>query len=164
MEGGRHLYYFFCHGVIEEHSFRLKFSPDTISSASLYPLDINWPDQPKPLFILNACETTAVTPEIIYGFLEKLRSLGAVGVVGTEIPIATIPAKMIGSLLIYYLLNGNSIGEAFLKLRRHMQRQGNPLGLVYTFYAWADLHLHLEGNCVWCNTHSLRIKQGRGET
>ncbi len=154
-EGGRQLYYFYCHGIIEDNNFKLGFSPDPISSASLYPFNINWPEQPRPLFILNGCETSATTPELIHGFLEKLRLLGASGVVGTEIPVATDFARPFGSLLIFYLLKGDSIGESFLKLRRHLLRQGNPLGLAYTYYAPADLHLHIEGNCAWCQAHGL---------
>ena len=154
IEGGRHLYYFFCHGVVKDNQFKLSFSQSSISSASLYPFDINWPDQPRPLFILNGCGTTAITPEIMHGFLEKLHLLGASGVVGTEIPVFATLAKTFGSIFIYYLLRGNSIGEAFLNLRRHLLRQGNPLGLVYTFYASSDLHIHSQGNCVWCNAHN----------
>lgn len=155
-DGGRQFYYFFCHGVIEDSNFKLDFSPGTISSASLYPFDINWPEQPKPLFILNGCQTTAITPELVHGFLEKLRLLGASGVVGTEIPVVVDLAAPVGSLLMYFMLTGSSIGEAFLKLRSQLLRQGNPLGLVYTYYAPADLHLHQEKDCAWCKAHGVR--------
>ncbi len=154
-DGGRHFFYFFCHGVIEDGNFKLDFSPGSISSAGLYPFDINWPDQPKPLFILNGCETTAITPELVQGFLEKLRLLGASGVVGTEIPVVVNLAVPFGRLLMYYMLTGSSIGEAFLKLRSHLLRQGNPLGLAYTYYAPTDLHLHQEKDCAWCRAHGL---------
>lgn len=162
IQGGRHLYYFFCHGKVDDNKFILDFSQSFISSASLYPMDIQWPDQPKPLFILNGCGTTEITPEVMHGLLEKLHLLGASGVIGTEIPVLPVLAKTIGSMLIYYLINGNSVGEAFLNLRRHLLRQGNPLGLVYTFYAPADLHIHAAGNCAWCNAHNSRhLKAGK---
>jgi hypothetical protein len=153
--GGRHFYYFICHGVIRDDIFQLEFSPGAISSAGLYPFDMNWPEQPKPLFILNACESSATRPDLIHGFLEKLRLLGVSGVVGTEIPVAVGLAIPFGSQLMYYMLTGSSIGEAFLKLRSHLLRQGNPLGLLYSFYAPADLHLHPEGNCAWCRSHGI---------
>ena len=155
-EGGRHIYYFFCHGDVEQNVFRLNFFQSSISSASLYPIDIHWPAQPKPLFILNGCGTADITPEIMHGFLEKLHLLGASGVIGAEIPVLPVLAKTVGSMLVYYLISGSSVGEAFLSLRRHLLRQGNPLGLVYAFYALADLHIHTEPNCAWCNTHQAR--------
>ncbi len=156
-DGGRHFYYFICHGVIRDENFQLEFSPGAISSAGLYPFDMDWPEQPKPLFILNACESSATRPDLIHGFLEKLRLLGVSGVVGTEVPVAVSLAIPFGSLLMYFMLTGSSIGEAFLKLRSQLLRQGNPLGLLYAYYAPADLHLHQEENCAWCQAHGIRL-------
>lgn len=156
--GGQHFYYFYCHGdVLEaEKLFRLKVGPlqkpGYIESASLDPDDISW-QAPKPLFIMNGCETMAVTPDLTHGFLHTLKSLGAAGVIGTEIKVWTQLARPFGVRLLSYMLQGMSVGEAFLEARKYLLRQLNPLGLVYSYYAPATLHLHDPADCEWCKSH-----------
>jgi subtilase family serine protease len=153
-QGGRHLYYFYCHGVVDGEVFKLKLgpadNPGYISSASLNPLAIHWPSQPHPLIILNGCATMALAPELIHGFMGKLRRLGAAGIVGSEVQVWEGLACPFGYLIVERLLSGRSLGEAFLDTRRALQRQLNPLGLVYAYYAFAGLHLHDPENCEWC--------------
>jgi hypothetical protein len=157
-EGGYHFYYFYCHGEVDNGEFKLKLgptaSPGFIASADLHPRYIRWSDQ-QPFVVLNGCETMALTPELIHGFLEKLRRLGALGIVGTEIKVWTQLARPLGRTVVRHLLAGRSVGEAFLEARRHLLRQYNPLGLVYTLHAPATLHLHDpgEGACAWCRVH-----------
>jgi hypothetical protein len=155
-QGGRHLYYFYCHGVVDGDVFKLKLGPPEnpgyISSASLNPLAIHWPSQPHPLIILNGCATMALAPELIHGFMGKLRRLGAAGIVGSEVQVWEGLACPFGYLIVERLLSGRSLGEAFLDTRRALQRQLNPLGLVYAYYAFAGLHVHDPDNCEWCRT------------
>ena len=40
--------------------------------------------------------------------------------------------------------------------RKELLRKFNPLGLAYTYYAPAALHLHVEGVCSWCAAHLAR--------
>ena len=154
--GGRHLYYFYCHGEVKDHVFRLKLGPAEqpkyIAASDLFKPRITW-NTPRPLVILNACETVALMPERLDGLMYKLRYLGACGVVGTEIKVWTELAQPFGYQLVWLLLKGHSVGEAFLMLRRHMLRQFNPLGLVYSYYSPATVHLHDQSACRWCQAH-----------
>jgi hypothetical protein len=153
-EGGRHLLYFFCHGESSEGVFRLRVgtpdSPGLISSAGLNPLRIEWPEQPRTLVFLNGCESMAITPELVHGFMGKLRMLGASGVIGVEIKNWSAFAAAFAERLLEDLLDGRTAGEAFLNTRRIFLRQGNPLGLVYSLNAPAFLHLHQASGCAVC--------------
>jgi hypothetical protein len=150
--GGRQVYYFYCHGVLDGSIFRLKVgsksSPGYISVNDLR--SAPWRSGVTPLVVLNGCETMALLPERINTFLTMLRRLGAAGVVGTEIEVRPGLARRFGRRILQRLLEGETLGEAFLATRRHLLRQYNPLGLAYTGHAPANLHLHAEGNCVHC--------------
>jgi hypothetical protein len=87
--------------------------------------------------------------------LHKLKAIGAAGVVGTEIPVWSQLAEQVGLQLLTHLLNRKSIGEAFLEMRKDFLRQLNPLGLAYSYYAPATLHLHVDNQCQWCTTHGV---------
>jgi hypothetical protein len=39
-------------------------------------------------------------------------------------------------------------------LRKHLLRQLNPLGLAYSYYSPATLHLHVSDRCEWCASAS----------
>jgi hypothetical protein len=123
---------------------------NTLSAASLDPAKYKRPKEPHSLVILNACESAAYDPELIYGFLGKLKLMGASGVVGTEVKVFIKFARPFGLLLLHDLLSGCTLGEAALNARRHFERQGNPLGMIYSIYAPANLHLHREGSCPTC--------------
>lgn len=164
-EGGRHLLYFFCHGESSEGVFRLRVGtpdhPGLISSAGLNPLRIEWPAQPQPLVFLNGCESMAITPELVHGFMGKLRLLGASGVIGVEIKNWSAFASEFAERLLEDLLEGRTAGEAFLNTRRIFLRQGNPLGLVYSLNAPAFLHLHQASGCAVCAAAG--VEQGQPE-
>ncbi len=153
-KGDQHLYYFYCHGVIRGQEFRLLFGPagqeQYLSAADLDPRETHWQGALRPLVILNGCETMRLTPELIHGLLGVLRQLGASGVVGTEMPVVTLLARPVGVQLVHGLSTSFSIGECFLQIRHNLLRQGNPLGLAYSFYASASLHLHDPQGCAWC--------------
>jgi CHAT domain len=149
-EGGYPLFYLFCHGEDSQGAFQLRFGPDEpryIRSANLR-TDSRWPA--NGLVFLNGCTSVALTPERIHGFLDKLRLLGATGVVGTEVEIGDLVARPIARKLIARLLAGETIGAAFMAVRRDLLRDLNPLGLAYTFHAPAALHLHGAAPCARC--------------
>jgi hypothetical protein len=155
--GGFHLYYFYCHGEVEGNLVRLKLGPANrpgyVGAADLDPRwRLNWRDKPRPLVILNACETVAMVPERAGELMLQLRFLGSGGVVGTEIEVRTELAREVGVRLVESILEGRSLGEAFLDLRRQLLREGNPLGLAYTYHAPAGLHLHAPEGCAWCRS------------
>jgi hypothetical protein len=156
-QGGFQLLYFYCHGDVAGNLVRLKLGPADdpgyLAAADLDPRwRLNWRGKPHALVILNACETVATTPERVGELMYQLRFLGSAGVVGTEIKVRTELAREVGTWVLKGLLQGDSVGEAFLGLRRHLLRAGNPLGLVYTYHAPASLHLHASGSCAWCRS------------
>jgi hypothetical protein len=152
--GGRHIFYLYCHGKMVDNTFNLQLGsrgePGYIRASNLDSYTIQWPAHPQPLVILNGCETMALIPERIHGFLGKLRRLGGAGLVGSEVEVHSELAREFGVMVLEALLSGNSIGEAFLAARRSLQRQANPLGLVYTSFSYANLHLHDPSGCPWC--------------
>jgi hypothetical protein len=165
-QAGWHLLYFFVHGVVDDKKkvFALKFGeprrPALLSAAGLVPFPIPWSQQPHPLIILNGCETMALTPDLVHGFMGKLRNLGASGIVGTEVKVWSDLARPFGEQLLEALLSGEAAGEALLRLRRNLQRQGNPLGLVYTLYAPVGLHLHRGDTCRCTTLRAAQVKPG----
>jgi hypothetical protein len=156
-DGGWHVYYFYCHGEIENSTFRLKLGleddPHYLGAADLDVTEIEWPDQPMPLVFINGCETMAVLPEQIHDFLSVLRQLGVSGVIGTEVKVWTSLARPFGNMVLNHILGGKSVGETFLEIRKNMLRRYNPLGLLYNYYSPANLHLHDPAACGWCATH-----------
>jgi hypothetical protein len=161
-QGGQQLYYFYTHGLIRNQEFMLMLGVNGnvgyLSAADLDPREVHWGGDLHPLVILNGCETMRLVPELIHGFLGTLRNMGASGVVGSEIAVNTLLARPFGYELVERMLAGFSIGEAFLDVRRYLQRQGNPLGLAYSYYAPAALHLHDPDHCRWCRVRLPRQK------
>lgn len=160
------IYYFFCHGIVDRLSLRLRMSADEldaelddeeagdISVSDLNDERFTWL-QPRaaPLVFLNGCDTIAFKSETINTFIDRLRAMGASGVIGTEIPVHSNLAEDVGMRILAALLEGRTLGDAFLAMRRALLcEQGNPLGLAYTFFASARLHL-CGARCALCNQH-----------
>lgn len=165
--GGYHLLYFYCHGEDgADGIFRLKLgsrgTSALLGAADLDPVPNKWAD-PHPIVILNGCETLALLPNRIHLFLKTLRRMGAYGVVGTEIKVWNQLARPFGLHVLGRLVEGDSIGEAFLAARLHLLRHYNPSGLVYTYYAPATLHLHTGADCHWCREHAPTRLAARGK-
>ena len=165
-EGGWHVYYFYCHGEMENSTFRLKLGleddPHYLGAADLDVTEIDWPDQPMPLVFINGCETMAMLPEQIHDFLSVLKQLGVSGVIGTEVKVWTDLARPFGNRVLNHILGGKSVGETFLEIRKDMLRRYNPLGLLYNYYSPANLHLHNPAGCNWCATHKPAAAGGGG--
>ncbi|HET8541016.1 MAG TPA: hypothetical protein VFL83_14175 [Anaeromyxobacter sp.] len=157
-QGGFHFVYFLCHGEVDgSGNFFLLVGPDAahgrIGAGDL--LGATWPES-ETLVFLNGCNTVAFLPETTNPLLRRMRGMHAAGAVGTEIRVETAVAKLVGRLVVRGLTAGSSIGEAFLEMRRALLKVRTPLGLAYSFYAPATLHLHpVEAPCSWCGTHRL---------
>jgi len=144
---GHHLFYFYCHGIERQSEFALQVGPKggahtTITADNISPDQMHWGgDRPQPLVMLVACESLAMRPEIMSGFFGKLKRVQASGVIGSEITIGKPLGRQWGHALIASLVSGVSVGETFLQLRLDLLRRHNPLGLAFTSYAPASLHI-----------------------
>jgi hypothetical protein len=97
---------------------------------------------PPALVFLNACRSSNYSPEALSPFLGTfVDTLGASGLVATEVDVWDIFAAEVGKLFLENFLNGEYAGVSLLKARRVLLSKNNPLGLVYTLFASADLHL-----------------------
>jgi hypothetical protein len=105
----------------------------------------NWTDVP-PLVFINGCSTTAITPEGVVNFVDKLVQVGAAGVVGTEINVAEQTAGEIGIRFYGYFVGAEagSVGKALHRARIDMLSKGNVSGLAYTPFCSMDLALAQE--------------------
>ncbi|HEU4733711.1 MAG TPA: C25 family cysteine peptidase [Kofleriaceae bacterium] len=153
--GQKQIYYFFCHGEGENLTFELIVGPgehDAITVGDLNDDRYTWSaDGPAPLVFLNGCDTTAFRGDTINKFLTRFRAMGASGVIGTEIPVHTYLAEDVGKRVLAALAAGHPLGNAFLALRRDLLRtQINPLGLAYSFFASARLHVCEGAACHVC--------------
>jgi len=100
-----------------------------------------------PLVFLNGCGTVGYSPDALSPFIEKLvQDRGAAGVIGAEISVWEALASEFAKLFLQAFLKGAPAGEALLFARRSLLAQSNPLGLVYTLYAAAELSLAANGN------------------
>ena len=142
--------YFYCHARGGEADptvnppyleVRVKDDPQPgIIEPSELSYDHKWDHH--PLVFLNGCGTVGYSPDALSPFIEKLvQDRGAAGVVGTEIPVWEALASEFAKLFVEAFLKGTGAGEALLQARRALLAQGNPLGLVYTLYAAAELSL-----------------------
>lgn len=95
-----------------------------------------------PLVFLNGCNTAAFSPDALSPFIRKLvRDCDVAGVIGTEIPVFEPLAGEMATQFLTRFLDGDEAGKAILESRLDLLARGNPLGLVYTLYAAAELAL-----------------------
>jgi hypothetical protein len=91
---------------------------------------------------LNGCFTAGFRPDALSPFISRLvEDRAASGVIGTEITVFEPFAAELALLFLARFLAGQSAGDALLEARRILLARRNPLGLVYTLYAAADLRL-----------------------
>lgn len=142
-----HVVYFYCHGgCTEAGHLCLELGPtrgSSIARDTLRAHRVRW-TEPRALVVLNGCHTVDVEPEkaieMVSGFLS---TVGAAGVVGTEItvfePLAT---KFAEGLFQEMVRRRRPLGEAVRTTRHNLLRSAlNPLGLVYIPFALASLQL-----------------------
>jgi hypothetical protein len=140
-----HVVYFYCHGgVTEDELPYIEVGPPEtgrITSELMFARDLFW-DQPQPLVFINGCHTTALEPEVAFDLVQTfVETVGAAGVIGTEITIYEPLAVAFGEACLRAFLDGTPIGEAVRQARLELLQQGNPLGLVYDTFAIASLKM-----------------------
>ncbi|WP_316742920.1 CHAT domain-containing protein [Streptomyces sp. MK7] len=98
-------------------------------------------EENAPLVFLNGCHTTDDTPGTWLTFVDVFSSLGASGVIGTEISVGQNFAGEVAQSFWRHFLAGLTVGESLHRVRAELLGKGNLLGLAYTAYCCADLRL-----------------------
>jgi len=146
-----HIAYFFCHatgGKGSSDSALILQAPGSNEKPEWLPWnDIaqslvgKLSDRPALVF-LNGCRTAAYRPDALSPFIRVfVDQAGASGLIGTEISVWDVFAAEIAEKFLREFLDCKPAGPALLKARRAMLAKKNPLGLVYTLFAWNDLKL-----------------------
>lgn len=144
--------YFFCHArektttsddVLEFWDGRLDGNQNPVlGRISSSQLDTKPPWDHHPLVILNGCQTVGFTSEAVSPFVKTLvRRRKAAGVLGTEVPVWEQLASEVALRFLEEFLTGTTAGESLLTVRRRLLSKLNPLGLLYTLYAFGGLKL-----------------------
>ncbi|WP_220211445.1 MFS transporter [Reticulibacter mediterranei] len=145
--------YFYCHGGREslvgtsQHTPYLqvgmdeRFQPSDITTWRV----ADWPEQhweqTSPLVFINGCHTAELTPELLANFVDAFSTASAAGVIGTEISIEQDIAAEAAEHFFAAFQAGKTVGQALQHMRLHLLAKGNLLGLAYTPYCSANLHL-----------------------
>lgn len=140
--------YFYCHGGVSQNTPYIQvgaLSEPGIERSTLRQKGIRWSiPRPRPLVFVNGCHTVDVEPEVaiemVSGFV---RRAGASAVIGTEITIfEQLAVDFAERFLRVFLLERRTMGEAIRRARLSiLQKQLNPLGLVYVPFGLASLRL-----------------------
>lgn len=143
-----HIYYFYCHGGESEREVWLSVGdgeyilPDHIRDEwELYKRWVRSQPPFVPLVFLNGCGTLSLSPESIAEFLHEFTFAGAAGVIGTEISVDERLAQEVGIRFLQAFAGWQEAGRIIQELRHWLLLKNNPLGLVYTPYCYAELHL-----------------------
>jgi hypothetical protein len=148
--------YFLCHGEYDsvrkepylgigprDQSAEHRLYPSTIASLTRSPTPPNldaW-ETSRPLVFLNGCHTADLQPGDVLNFVSAFGLARASGVIGTEVSVRLGLATEIAEDLLERLARGERAGRALYDMRWKLVNKGNLLGLVYTLYAMADLHV-----------------------
>ncbi|MGX1159801.1 CHAT domain-containing protein [Arthrobacter sp. SLBN-100] len=97
----------------------------------------------SPLVFINACESAELSPLFYDGFVPYFMAKGARGVIGTECKTPALFAAEWAKSFFDQFLEGGSLGEVFLRMRREFfEQHGNPLGLIYGIHCDGDTRVH----------------------
>jgi hypothetical protein len=147
------LVYFYCHGgrqPLPGSDAPIPFlgigDEERLTTGDLITWSFDWESghwaDTSPLVFINGCHTAEITPEALVNFVDAFVGVYAAGVIGTEIVLEQRVANEAGKTFFYYFKNRNcSVGQALQQVRLTLLLKGNLLGLVYTPYCSADLHL-----------------------
>lgn len=142
--------YFYCHAEGEsirqdgkKIAPRLNLGQIETSSDTLTAVDLDgaqWRN--SPLVFLNGCATAGFSPTAPSEFIVRfVQGRKAAAVIGTEVSTWELLADAMATAFLQAFLSGSSAGEALLQARRRLLAKYNPLGLAYTLFGSADLHL-----------------------
>ena len=135
--------YFYCHGGNKRGKAWLGVGanpPDYLYASNLKAWNVKWPTI-RPLVFINGCNTVGITPDDLLTFNQMLAWSRAAGVIGTEITVPETLGDDFGSRFLTGFLAGERVGELIRRLRLELLAEYNPLGLAYTPYCLANLHL-----------------------
>jgi hypothetical protein len=143
-----HLMYFFCHGKSDKKQgpYLSVGSDESLLPAKLDKWDFRWPNS-RGLVFINGCHTVDLNPSELSSIMQPFVEAGASGVIGTEISVTTGLAREFAYEFFKRLLandankQNNHVGQIIKDLRLNLLMKYNPLGLVYTPYCSADLHV-----------------------
>ena len=142
--------YLYCHATAAglDHPDGSDASSLTLSDArvTLGELGVQAPIDTRlagnPLVFINACESADLSAAFYDGFVPYFMAKGARGVVGTECKTPALFAQAWADAFFQRFLDGDSLGEAFLALRREfLDQHGNPLGLLYAVHCDGDTQI-----------------------
>jgi hypothetical protein len=150
------LVYFLCHGKNDAQSSKPYLEiglGNNLALHRIYPKMVQewantaalpnlrgWPKR-RPLVCINGCHTADLRPEQLLNFVNAFVYAGASGVIGTEIGVQVPLAIEVAERLFEKLVAGLPVGVALYQVRWELVNKGNLLGLAYTLYALADLHI-----------------------
>ena len=146
------LLYFLCHGQYDASKLEPylgigktgAMAPERIYPSNLFDwalLEENTPPalQHNPLVVINGCHTADLTADDVVSFVGTLSSIGASGVIGTEVSVPVDFATTFALSFLERLTNKQQVGQAMYETRWDFARRGNLSGLAYTPYCFADL-------------------------
>jgi hypothetical protein len=138
------LVYFFCHGGSDDGNPWLGVGgkpSEKVEVSNLRAWGVKW-QSAGPLVIINGCETVAAEPDDVSVFHDALRSRRASGVIGSEIRIPVTLGREVGVQLVDAIATQRvTVGEAIREIRLGLLARLNPLGLAFTPYCFARLHM-----------------------
>jgi hypothetical protein len=142
IECGPAVVYFYCHGGNKPYRHWLVLDKgDPLVPTYLHDgLCEAWSGG-APLFVLNGCHTGKFDPSTILSFVHRLGTLGAGGVIGTEVMIHEYLGSAFGEFLFKHLVQGGQVGQIVYDFRRELLISRNLLGLVYVPYCYVDLRI-----------------------
>jgi hypothetical protein len=155
--------YFLCHG---EHTSAETYisigwndkkpihtiTPNAIRQWKGNGIDVASWKNTHPLVFINGCGTADLRPGLAFEFVSTFAALHVCGVIGTEIRIQTTTAypaaqyilKRFEEAALKRLKEPNSkvgLGQIIREMRWELLNKGDLLGLAYTPYGLADLHV-----------------------
>ncbi len=142
--------YFYCHaeasGLLDPGGPGASALVLTDAKISLDDLALDAPTSTplagKPLVFINACESAELSPAFYDGFVPYFMAKGARGVIGTQCRTPALFAAEWAARFFDRFLDGASLGDAFLDLRREfLAEHGNPLGLLYAVHCDGDTRI-----------------------
>ncbi len=104
-----------------------------------------WAHQ-RPLVFINGCHTNGLRPGHIVSFASAFASLGACGVLGTEVRVPVSVATEVAESFFSKIAPPQqmTVGDALRQLRWELANKGNVLGLAYSLYGLADLRVETD--------------------
>ena len=135
--------YFYCHGGNRRGKAWLGVGarpPDELYATDLYAWEVRWLTR-HPLVFINGCDTIGMRPDDLLSFNEILVWSKAAGLMGSEITIPETLGRAVGQQFLKQFVAGCPVGDAVRQLRLELLAGFNPLGLAYTPYSLAKLHI-----------------------